>query len=92
MQYLVERIADETRPTLLVGFPNDADVLDAVPVGATGSLLPVAATTHGVLDAIDVGDLAVLAAHIDGWIEVTIRSVPTSRCRRADRGHPSVRR
>jgi uncharacterized membrane protein len=72
VQYLVERIADETRPTLLVGFPSDTDVLDAVPVRANGSLLPVAATTHGVLDAIDVGDLAVLAARIDGWIEVTM--------------------
>ncbi len=71
VQYLVERIAEETRPTLLAAFPVGPDVVDVAAVDATLPAVTIRAATHGVLDAVDVGDLALLAGRLDGWIELT---------------------
>jgi len=70
VQYLVERIADQTRSALLVGFPSDHELPEAVRPDATGPDLAVAAAKHGVLDAVDVGDLAIVAGRLDGWIDL----------------------
>jgi uncharacterized membrane protein len=71
VQYLVERIADDTRPALLHAFPSGDAASRARRPGTRASGVAVASRVHGVVDAVDVGDLANLAAEIDGWIEVT---------------------
>ena len=71
VQYLVERIAEETRPALVAAFPTETEVFDASAPDDTLPTATIRATTHGVLDAVDVGDLALLAARLDGWIELT---------------------
>jgi uncharacterized membrane protein len=70
VQYLVERIAEQTRSALLVGFPSEHELPEAVRPDATGPDLAVAAAKHGVLDAVDVGDLAIVAGRLDGWIDL----------------------
>ena len=72
VQYLLERIADDTRPSLLAAFPVDSDVVEAARPDATLPAVRVASGAHGVLDAVDVGDLAELAGRIDGWVEMTM--------------------
>ena len=91
VQYLVERIADETRPTLLVGFPSDADVLDAVPVGATGRHCRSPRRRTGCSTRSTSAISPCSPRSIDGWIEVTMPIGSLRRARRADRGHPSAR-
>jgi uncharacterized membrane protein len=70
VQYLVERIAEETRSGLDVAFDSgDGRVTGARPVNATATTT-IETASYGVLDAVDVGDLATLAARLDGWIEL----------------------
>jgi uncharacterized membrane protein len=71
IQYLVERIADDTRPSLVAAFPPATATFAAGRPETEGPGLAIASRDHGVVDAVDVGDLAVLAAEIAGWIEVT---------------------
>ena len=72
VQYLIERIAQDTRPVLAATFPGDDEVfeVDQPDVDSAGSM--VATVSHGVLDAVDVGALAALAEHHGGWIDVTV--------------------
>ena len=72
VQYLVERIADETRPALLHAFPSDDAIVIARRPGPDDHGIAVASRAHGVVDAISVADLARLAAEIDGWIDVAV--------------------
>jgi uncharacterized membrane protein len=72
VQYLVERIAQDTRPVLVAAFGDGVDVLDVAVPGATGDGVPVLSVSHGVLDAVDVGDLVLLAEELGGWIDVTV--------------------
>jgi uncharacterized membrane protein len=73
VQYLVERIGREARPAFLDAFATEQEV-DARPPPADASPLQVAHTAaSGVLDAVDVADLAEVAAAADGWIEVLLR-------------------
>jgi uncharacterized membrane protein len=71
VQYLVARIADETRPALAAAFPTGADTIEVVRPQSSAAGAPVRARTHGVIDGVDIGGLAALAAGADGWIEVT---------------------
>jgi hypothetical protein len=78
VQYLVERIADETCPALTDAVPTGVDAVEVVRPQSSAAGVPIRAPTHGVIDAVDIGGLAALAARSDGWIEVTRRSAVTS--------------
>jgi uncharacterized membrane protein len=71
VQYLVERIADETRPALDVAFPTGADIVDVVRPEPNATPAAIRSRGHGVIDAIDVGGLASRAVDAGAWIEVT---------------------
>jgi uncharacterized membrane protein len=71
VQYLVERIADETRPALAIAFPTGADVVDVVRPAPAAAPVTIRSRGHGVIDAIDVASLASRAGDVGGWIEVT---------------------
>src|SRR6478752_4574803 len=70
VQYLVELIADETRPALVTTFAADLGPADPRPATNLEPTATIAATTHGVLDAVDTHALAALASRIDALIEV----------------------
>jgi uncharacterized membrane protein len=71
VQYLVERIADDTRAALEVGFPAIGDIDQVERPRASAAPLVIRARSHGVIDAVDVDGLATIAAAAGGWIEVT---------------------
>ena len=71
VQYLVERIADETRPALTIAFPTGRDAVDVVRPPPSGTPVAIHARAHGVIDAVDVAGLAAVAARAGGWMEVT---------------------
>jgi uncharacterized membrane protein len=71
VQYLVERIADETRPALSDAYPTASDSVEVVRPAPAAVPVPVHARVHGVIDAVDIGGLAALAAESRSWIEVT---------------------
>ena len=71
VQYLVERIADETRPALAIAFPTGRDSVDVVRPPPSGTPVAIHARAHGVIDAVDVAGLAAVAARAGGWTEVT---------------------
>ncbi len=71
VQYLVERIANETRPALAAGFPQGGEVAAVLRPTPAPAPLIIGARTHGVIDAVDVRGLATLAAEASGWVEVT---------------------
>ncbi len=70
VQYLVERIAEETRPALATAFPARSDLSDAERPPAAITPLSIHAPDHGVIDAVDVHGLATVASAANGWIEV----------------------
>lgn len=72
VQYLIERIARDTRPGLEVAFPSRAEVVDAALPDGTLIDEAIGSLRRGVLDAVDVGGLAALAEQVDGWIEMTV--------------------
>lgn len=70
VQYLVERIAQEARPVFLATFAVDTTVSTALPAVSADPTHVCISTTPGVLDAVDVGDLAEVAAAAGGWVDV----------------------
>ena len=71
VQYLVERIAAEARPSLVAAFAVGGEVEAAVPTGGS-AVRVVTAHTPGVLDAVDVETLATIGRDAGGWVEVLV--------------------
>ncbi|MBM3660140.1 MAG: DUF2254 domain-containing protein [Actinobacteria bacterium] len=69
IQYLVERIADEARPVFRDAFTRAQEVQADRPAPATATRV-CTNRSPGVLDAVDVADLADAAAAAEGWIDV----------------------
>ena len=72
VQYLLERIVNDTRPGLLAAFPLDDEVVETAHPDSSLPATKVVSRAHGVLDAVDVGDMAELAAQFDGWVEMMV--------------------
>jgi uncharacterized membrane protein len=70
VQYLVERIASDTQPALHLAF-GDHDVVECARPEPAPPAVEVISVSHGVLDAIDVAALLLLAEQLDGWLEIT---------------------
>ncbi len=74
VQYLIERIANDTRPGLDLAFPHRSEGIDSALPGAASVDVACRSISRGVLDAVDVGGLAALAERVDGWLEITVRT------------------
>ena len=72
IQYLVERIAEEARPVFRSAFATDAEVTTRVPPMDRPPVHVCLNRSPGVLDAVDVADLADVAAAADGWIDIVV--------------------
>jgi uncharacterized membrane protein len=72
VQYLIERIAEETRPSIEAAFPRDGYVDADAPAEMPTSVEVTSGSRVGVLDAIDLGGLAEHARAADGWIEIVV--------------------
>jgi len=73
VQYLIERIAEETRPAITFAFPADEQLVHAVhPTDFAGGAEIDAGARTGVLDAVDIGGLAELGRRAGGWIELLV--------------------
>jgi uncharacterized membrane protein len=70
VQYLVERVADDTRSALSVAFPSRSDSVEVAVPDLTAVPAPIHAPTHGVIDAVDISGLAALASGSSSWIDV----------------------
>ena len=72
VQYLVERIAEETRGGLDAAFDHGDGRVRATRPDVASVSTNIETASYGVLDAVDIGDLAALAARLGGWIEVVV--------------------
>lgn len=73
VQYLLERVAEETRRSIDVAFPTPDVYLEAIRPPTDPRRTPVTSGSDaGVLDAIDLGGLAEVARRADGWIEMLV--------------------
>ena len=69
VQYLVERIAQDTRLALRLAF-SDREVVDCARPDPALPAVAVVSMSHGVLDALDVAALVSVAEQLDGWLEI----------------------
>ena len=73
VQYLIERVATETRRSIAAAFPPADVYVDMVAPAADPRGTPITSGSRaGVLDAIDLGGLAAVARAADGWIEMLV--------------------
>jgi uncharacterized membrane protein len=69
VQYLIERIAEDTRTVLQLAFRDDGAADCARPDTGLPSV-EVVSISHGVLDAVDVAVLVSVAEQLDGSLEI----------------------